>query len=153
MRRFCGNVADLGPTAESPARADANRGRRISDCRAILARNAGGKPEIACRGIDDPDTYYNLNELFHGTLYEASGNNFLIEKARQIQRQLRPYRRLQLRVPSRIQDSFREHGEIVEAILAGNSELADQRLRAHVNIQGERFSNLLASIEKITKVA
>ena len=60
----------------------------------------------ACRGVKDPDTYYTLNELFHGALYEASQNDFLIEKVRRIQRQVRPYRRLQLRVRSRLANSF-----------------------------------------------
>jgi DNA-binding GntR family transcriptional regulator len=107
----------------------------------------------ACRGVNDPDTYYNLNELFHVALYEASENGFLIEKVRQVQRQLRPYRRLQLRVPSRLKDSFQEHQGIVDATLAGDGERAAERLRAHVNIQGQRFSDLMASVEKLTRVA
>ena len=99
----------------------------------------------ACRGVKDPDTYYTLNELFHGALYEASQNDFLIEKVRRIERQVRPYRRLQLRVRSRLADSFHEHQEIVDATLAAHSDLAAERLRAHVNVQGQRFSDLMAS--------
>jgi len=34
----------------------------------------------------------------------------------------------------------------VAAILAGNGELADERLRNHILIQGERFGDLVASI-------
>jgi DNA-binding GntR family transcriptional regulator len=107
----------------------------------------------ACRGVTDPDTYYTLNELFHGALYEASTNGFLIAKASQIQRQLRPFRRLQLRVPSRIADSFHEHQEIVDAILAGDGERAAEWVRAHINVQGQRFSDLMASIEELTRAA
>ena len=68
-----------------------------------------------------------------------------------MQRQLRPFRRLQLRVKSRLADSFREHQEIVDAILAGDSESAAERLRAHVTVQGHRFSDLVSSLDDLSK--
>lgn len=105
----------------------------------------------ACRGVEDPDTYYRLNERFHSTIYEASQNSFLIEEASAVQRLLRPYRRLQLRVRSRLPTSFEEHQGIVDAILDGDGELAAERLRAHVTIQGTRYTDLMASLEKISR--
>jgi DNA-binding GntR family transcriptional regulator len=104
----------------------------------------------ACRDIKDPDAYYRLNELFHIALYEASQNEFLIEQVRELQRRVRPYRRMQLRARARIIDSFNEHEGIVEAILAGDGELVAERLRAHVMVQGKRFADLVESLEKLT---
>jgi DNA-binding GntR family transcriptional regulator len=102
----------------------------------------------ACRDIKDPDAYYRLVEKFHIAIYEASQNEFLIEEVRQMQRRARAYRRLQLRAPDRIADSFQEHGGIVEAIFAGDSERASDLLRAHIMVQGVRFTSLVESIEK-----
>lgn len=104
----------------------------------------------ACRGVKDPDEYYRLNEIFHVALYEASGNEFLIEQTLEMQRRARPYRRLQLRVPERIASSFAEHEEIVRTILANKADLAAEKLRQHVMVQGERFANLVQSVEKLS---
>ena len=48
---------------------------------------------------------------------------------------------------------FHEHQEIVDAILAGDGERAAEWVRAHINVQGQRFSDLMASIEELTRAA
>jgi DNA-binding GntR family transcriptional regulator len=96
----------------------------------------------------DPDAYYRLNEQFHHALYAACGNGFLDEQARQLHRRLRPYRRLQLRVPGRIKASFAEHAAVVEAVLRRDGEGAAARVRAHISVQGERFSKLVAEMPR-----
>ena len=94
----------------------------------------------ACRGaLDGPDGYYEANEAFHQAIYRASGNAFLEEQCLALQKRLRPYRRLQLRVGNRITRSFAEHEAIVAAIVAGDSAAAAEALTAHVRVQGERF--------------
>lgn len=103
----------------------------------------------ACRGAKHPDDYYRLNEIFHVALYQASGNQFLVEDALEMQRRARPYRRLQLRARERIPASFAEHEQIVAAILAHDADRAAALLREHVMLQGERFSNLVLSVEKL----
>ncbi len=103
----------------------------------------------ACRDVKDPNEYYRLNEVFHQALYEASGNEFLVEQTLEMQRRARPYRRLQLRVPARISASFSEHDEIVVAIRDNDADLAAEKLRQHVVLQGERFANLVKSVEKL----
>lgn len=100
----------------------------------------------AARDANTPDVYYQLNEVFHQRIYEASHNAFLVEQATALHRRLRPYRRLQLRVRNRMNASFNEHQAIVEAILKGDSELAAALLRAHVTVQGERFADLVATL-------
>ena len=90
----------------------------------------------AARDANTPDVYYQLNEVFHQRIYEASHNGFLVEQATALHRRLRPYRRLQLRVRNRMATSFNEHQAIVDAILKGDSDLASAQLRAHVTVQG-----------------
>jgi DNA-binding GntR family transcriptional regulator len=96
---------------------------------------------------NDPDDYYRLNESFHQTLYQLCHNSFLTEQSLLLQRRLRPFRRLQLRMAGRMESSFNEHAQVLEAILAGDGDRAATILRAHVAMQGDRFSNLLALIE------
>ena len=95
----------------------------------------------------DTDTYYYANERFHHLIYTASHNSFLIEQARQLHDRLKPYRRLQLRVRSRVATSLAEHQGIVDAILAGEGHKAEQLLKEHVLIQGERLADFIASFE------
>ena len=96
----------------------------------------------------DPDAYYRLNEQFHHALYGACGNDFLADYAKQLHRRLRPYRRLQLRVPGRMKASFGEHGGVVKAVLDRDGERAAARVRAHISVQGERFAKLVAAMHR-----
>jgi DNA-binding GntR family transcriptional regulator len=103
----------------------------------------------ACRAAaehGDTDAYYYENERFHQAIYAASQNGFVAEQGLALQKRLASYRRLQLRVRNRMMSSFAEHEAIVAAILAGDEELAAQRLRGHVVVQGERFGDLLAGL-------
>jgi len=97
----------------------------------------------------DPDDYYHKNERFHHAIYRASHSGFLAEQAIALQRRLRPYRRLQLRVRNRMSVSFAEHVQIVEALSHGDPEAAADRLRQHILVQGTRFTDLLASLDSL----
>jgi DNA-binding GntR family transcriptional regulator len=92
------------------------------------------------------DDYFAHNEDFHRLIYAASHNAFLVEQASSLQRRLRPYRRLQLRLRNRLKNSYSEHQAIVDALAEGDGELAAQRLRSHVIVQGERYGDLVASL-------
>jgi DNA-binding GntR family transcriptional regulator len=97
----------------------------------------------------DPDAYYDANERFHQAIYALSGNAFLAEEASALQKRLRPYRRLQLRVRNRVSTSYAEHESIVAALAAGEGERAAAEMRDHVRVQGERFSDLIASLAQL----
>jgi len=97
---------------------------------------------------DDSDTYYYDNELFHQAIYTASHSSFLIEQCTALHRRLRPYRRLQLRVRNRMKTSLSEHQGIVNAILSGDADAAREQLRQHIAVQGDRFSDLVATLSQ-----
>jgi DNA-binding GntR family transcriptional regulator len=111
-----------------------------------MRRSLGAAHGACAAAVGDPDGYYLANEAFHQAIYAASGNAFLAEQCRALQKRLRPYRRLQLRVGNRLARSFAEHEAVVAAIAAGDEAGAAAALRAHVAVQGERFADLVASL-------
>lgn len=94
----------------------------------------------------DADAYYYANEAFHYEIYASSRNTFLEKQAGALHKRLKPYRRLQLRVPGRVGSSRAEHQAIVDAIAAGDAEAAQRALNAHILIQGSRFSDFIAAL-------
>ena len=85
----------------------------------------------------DLDAYYEANRRFHEAIYAGSHNPYLEDMARGLFVRLTPYRRYQLNRPERIEESCAEHGAIIDAIAASDTELAQQLMRKHVSIQAE----------------
>lgn len=96
---------------------------------------------------NNSEDYYEANKKFHFFLYGLSRNQYLIEQATSLHNRLHPYRRLQLRVNNRMQNSFHEHEQIVNAIITANESLAEHLLESHVQVQGEKFTDLIASLD------
>jgi len=122
--------------------------RRMAQDDQRLLSEAHRACSTAC-AAGDADAYYYKNELFHDAIYEASHNKFLAEQARNLHRRLRPYRRLQLRVRDRLVNSLAEHDAVVKAIFAGEADLTATLLREHVLVQGQRFTDLVASLSRL----
>jgi DNA-binding GntR family transcriptional regulator len=114
-----------------------------ADMKAIMEAHAACRKAAAA---GDSDAYYYENEHFHYAIYHASHSTFLIEQCTALHRRLKPYRRLQLRVRNRVAKSFAEHEAFVAALMAGDADQASDALRSHVAIQGERFSDFIASL-------
>lgn len=125
---------------------------RLSARRMTVEQHAAlRKCHRACRMAatkKNPDDYYYHNEAFHDAIVAGSNNTFLTQQLTALRRRLAPYRRMQLRVARRMRDSFDEHQQIVDAIVAANEHEAESLLRKHVLIQGERFTNFLASLSE-----
>lgn len=101
--------------------------------------------------IQDSEGYYEENKNFHFAIYNASHNSFLIEQSISLHKRLHPYRRLQLRVNNRMNQSYSEHEKLLNAILNGDEKLAEKLLKEHVTIQGEKFTDLMGFIKEIYK--
>ncbi|MDZ7851258.1 MAG: GntR family transcriptional regulator [Halomonas sp.] len=121
--------------------------RRINEEELVTLHEALVRCETA-EAAGDTNEYYYENEGFHHAIYSASHNGFLAEEARQLKQRLKPYRRLQLQVRKRMGRSLAEHREILAAIDRGDAEAAEHLLREHVLIQGERFSDFVASVRR-----
>lgn len=154
-------VAELGPQQlvemfEVMSELEATCGRLAARRMTLEEQQALQAAHQACKEALDahePDAYYYKNEAFHEAIYAGSHNQFLIEQARSLYRRLRPYRRLQLRVRNRLSNSYAEHDGVVQAIIGGDGEKAAELLREHVMIQGQRFSDLMASLPQLGKQA
>ncbi|UEM23808.1 GntR family transcriptional regulator [Skermanella mucosa] len=111
-------------------------------------RNLTDSHEACRRAAEtaDTDAYYYENERFHHAIYAASHNAFLIEQCAALHRRLKPYRRIQLQVMNRVANSLAEHEAVVDAILKMDGDRAERLLRDHIMIQGDRFSDLMASL-------
>lgn len=107
--------------------------------------------QVASTG--DPDEYYYENEDFHQRIYRASHNGYLVTEANQLKQRLKPYRRLQLQVRNRVSNSLNEHRAIYAAIKAGDAAAAEDAMRQHVLIQGERFSDFVATMKQFNSQA
>lgn len=95
----------------------------------------------------DHGAYYSANERFHGLIYAQSGNAFLAQEAKRLQRRLQPFRRMQLRARGRLQQSMSEHEAVVEALAAGQGTQAAEVMRSHVAVQGEKFHRLVGMLK------
>jgi DNA-binding GntR family transcriptional regulator len=139
VERFEAMAALEGMCGRLAARRIADSERRaLTDAHEACAREAA-------RG--DADAYYYENERFHDVIYGACHNAFLAEQTRLLHKRLKPYRRLQLRLRNRVPTSLKEHQAIVDAILAGDGDRAEQMLKDHVLIQGERLSDFVATLD------
>jgi DNA-binding GntR family transcriptional regulator len=113
----------------------------LADLRAINQRCQAAVED------NDSDCYYLENEVFHQTLYRQSGNSFLEQECLRLHRRLKPFRRLQLKLRGRLKQSMAEHEAIVDALDKGDGDEAEQAIRRHVAVQGEKFHHLMASMK------
>ncbi|MGJ8544099.1 MAG: GntR family transcriptional regulator [Sulfitobacter sp.] len=149
-------VADVGPQllsemfqvmAELEALCAANAARRASESDIDALQACHDKCSQAAQS-GDSDRYYYENENFHELIRTISGNEFLRDEIGRLQKRLKAYRRLQLRARNRMEKSLTEHGAIVEAIKLGDASAANEAMRGHIKIQGDRFADLLATLSR-----
>jgi DNA-binding GntR family transcriptional regulator len=95
---------------------------------------------------DDLDGYCLANARFHEAIYYASQNRFLVKQTISTRNRLGAYRRFQLRRHNRLQESFREHEAVLDAIKNGRPEDADRLMREHIAIQGAHTITLIKSL-------
>ncbi|MCP4937532.1 MAG: GntR family transcriptional regulator [bacterium] len=96
--------------------------------------------------VNDRVLYYEENVRFHGLIYAGSHNKFLTKEVKNLQRRLQAYRRLQLNISGRMNESYAEHTAITDAIFVGDEEMAGRLLRGHVSVQGNRFGDWLSNL-------
>lgn len=116
--------------------------KRITEPKLLALQEAN---DLCKRAVadDDADQYYAHNEKFHHLIYDAAESSYLGDLAAKLQKRLKPYRRLQLHLRGRLEQSMAEHEAILRALSEGNSDRAAHELRSHVAVQGEKFHHLL----------
>ena len=96
---------------------------------------------------DDVDHYYGLNEALHALIIEIGGNSFLHSMVEQLRI---PAMRLQFRQRNQLERSRRSHEDhkpLVLAILAGDQDEAERRMRDHIQHSAQYVNGLLTPVE------
>lgn len=134
--RLEGQAAGLAARRLSPARAQTLRGV-VAACEAHHTQY----------GDANPDAYYQLNLDFHRLVGEAAGNLFLLEMIKANARKLMAYYRARYRTVGAIQASAQDHAGIAQAILARQSDTAEELMIRHVQFDHVTAMDLLASFD------
>lgn len=119
---------------------------RISDDAITALKDANTRCNAAVEA-NDTESYYRENETFHALVYKESGNSFLQQECLRLQRRLQPFRRTQLRLRGRLNQSMAEHEQIVAALENGDGAKAAKVIRRHVAVQGEKFHHLMTCLK------
>lgn len=133
----------LAMTAEIEAIAADWAARRMSDVEIAQLKVLHDACATA-RASGEPDAYFIANRRFHAAIYAGAHNRYVAATANFLFLRAAPYRRLQLRQPGRIASSLDEHGDIVAAIEARDSETARRIMHGHILIQGDRFVEFIS---------
>lgn len=106
---------------------------------------------------DDPrerafgSTVRALDESFHCELVAAAGNDEMTQVHQRITDRLRIIRRLDFTRPDRIDATYEEHAEILNALLANNPGEAAEKMTAHIRTSQEAVKDI--SLDRIREVA
>ena len=95
---------------------------------------------------EDWQVVFKMDEAFHTLVRDGSHNSYLIDEAGQLRNRMAPYRRMYMaeRRPKQIAAPYGEHGEVVDAILSGDAELAEKLMRMHASVRADDFSDFIS---------
>lgn len=98
-----------------------------------------------CKARSTPldGSYVSVDERFHLSLAEATGNAFLVEMLERINDRLRGIRAVDFTVRERLIVSERQHLDVIDAIEAGNAEKAAKLIRDHITQSENEIGNVL----------
>ncbi len=85
-----------------------------------------------CLEHRDANQWFPAHVTFHDEIFRASGNARLQALAALVKLSIRHFHPLLLKTAHRLEDAYREHRAIFEAIDAHDSELAERLARAHI---------------------
>jgi len=92
----------------------------------------------------DDLAYFDYNELIHAAIHKGAHNKVFAEFAQDLRRKLSPFRRSTFFKEGNWphHDSM-EHDELIEAILAGDSDTAYNAMRSHVASSASKAISLI----------
>lgn len=96
----------------------------------------------------DSDAYIQLNRLFHETIYVGARNEYLKQLIVQTRRRMAFYHASSLYQKSRLERSWAEHGNVVQAITSGDVEEAREAMRDHILSGGRVYADLVAALKQ-----
>jgi len=94
--------------------------------------------------VDDPSVLSRANRRFHKQIHLASHNRFLVQQLDLVHRSMALMATTSLAADGRGEVALAEHQEIVDAIMNGQEDKADDCLRQHISIAFSTRLKLLA---------
>ena len=94
--------------------------------------------------VDDPSALSRANRRFHKQIHLASHNRFLVQQLDLVHRSMALMATTSLAADGRGEVALAEHQEIVDAIMNGQEDEADDCLRQHISIAFSTRLKLLA---------
>jgi len=92
--------------------------------------------------LQDAQQVSALDERFHCALMEAAGNTEMARLHLEITEKIRIIRRLDFTQAARIEATYDEHGQILDAVLNGHTEQAQQLLTRHIEISKQEVRKI-----------
>ncbi len=99
--------------------------------------------------VGDDVEYARLGRRFHFLIMQATHNGVLIETTDKLALHTLSYRRFQLRQHNRSESNQADHDRLLEAILAGDGQLAADIMRRHVTVQGDVLADYISMGEPV----
>jgi DNA-binding GntR family transcriptional regulator len=90
------------------------------------------------------DEYIRLDQELHQLLIDASRNTSLREHISGCVKRIAPVRRTSMEMVRSIESAYREHEELVNAIVDGRAEDAERIMQEHVALRAEQARDLVA---------
>ena len=104
--------------------------RATAATRARLERALGRMAQ--CLERRDANQWFPAHVAFHEEIFRAAGNARLLALGTVVRLSIRHFHPLLLRTAHRLEDAWREHRAIFEAIVARDAERAETLARAHI---------------------
>ncbi len=90
-----------------------------------------------CVARNDIKGFYRLDNQFHETFLRACGNEKLCQLAHQVVQQFERMRIAALSVHGRMQNSLKQHAEIIRAFEERNADMVEQLVRENAEMSAE----------------
>lgn len=96
----------------------------------------------AAERLQDGSQVANLDERFHETLVEATGNAEMARIHHDVTERIRIVRRLDFTMKNRVEATYVEHAKILRALMRRRSEEAQMLLRSHIEASKAEVSKI-----------
>ena len=97
----------------------------------------------------DNEGYHSMNIPFHQIIDTGSHNSFLANQAMTLHKRLAPFRAFHLHQTGRLEASYKEHTQIVDAVVGGQEADAAALLSSHVSLQSEVLGDLVSRLSAV----
>ena len=101
-----------------------------------------------CLERHDPNPWFGAHVRFHEEIFRAAGNGRLLGLLAVVGLSIRHFHPLLLRTERRLEEAYREHRRIFEAIAAHAPEAAERAARAHIGSAREIVLRVMGEVER-----